>query len=87
MAYKFIVERQPHEKGKGDELCQFLAGASGSMLTTLPAFIIIFVWWGFVTHYKIVDAEGKEDDFLCGVICFFAGMLIWVLAILISWGL
>lgn len=74
-----IVKREEYERNKGEELGQFLAGACGAMVTTLPSFIVMPLWAFFVAQYKVVDAEGKDNDAACFFVCLLAGALVWLL--------
>lgn len=76
-----IRKRRLDEKGKGEELGQWLMGAAGAMLTTLPAFFIFPLWLSFVMNYVVTDDNGREDDLSCFLICFLAGVLMWVMLI------
>lgn len=79
-----IVERTAEERGRGEELGQLLAGGVGAMFTTLPAFIVLPMWLLFIRNNKILKDNGEEDDFVCGLICFVAGIIIWAFGILIT---
>lgn len=72
-----IVEREWHEKGKGYELGQYLAGCIGAVATTLPSLIVTPLWAVFVANYRVVDGNGEDDDVACGAICFLAGLTVW----------
>lgn len=75
-----ITKRSDWDKERGYALSQYMAGAIGSMLTTLPCFIIIPIWAIFIHNYQILDKDGKEDNFACGAICFYAGIKLWMIA-------
>jgi hypothetical protein len=76
-----IVERV--KINNGDAVTQWLAGCIGAMITTLPCFIVMPIWLIFIHNYRIVDRDGHDDDVACGMICFVAGVICWLLAILI----
>lgn len=78
-----IVERQEHEKGKGEELGQWLSGCIGAMATTLPSFLVMPFWFLFIRDYRVVDDSGNDDDSACFFICFVSGGLVWLFVCLI----
>lgn len=79
-----IEKRTEIEIANGTAISQFLAGAAGATLTTLPAFLILPLWAFFVNSYKIVDNNGEEDDLGCAAICFLLGVVVWVICISIG---
>lgn len=76
-----VIERAPNDSHGA--LMQYLAGITGALITTFPAFIIFPVWWFFSHHYRVVDKDGRDNPIACGLICFIAGCLIWLLATVI----
>lgn len=78
-----IIERTEYERKTGQMLSQWMAGAVGAIMTTLPAFLVLPIWFVFIDRYKIVDHDGKEDYGACGAICFVSGLLVWILAFIL----
>lgn len=63
-------------------LNQWLTGLIGMLITTLPAFPLMFLWMIFIQEYRIVDKNGEDHDWACAFITFGAGVLIWIIVIL-----
>ncbi|MNU26959.1 hypothetical protein D3C71_153430 [compost metagenome] len=79
-----VIARSEHDKKRGAQLDQWLAGCIGAAATTLPSFAVMPVWFAFIHNYAVVDDNGKEDSVACGMICFIAGMLVWAAAAFIG---
>lgn len=78
-----VVKRTQREKEKGAQLGQFLAGVVGSMVTTLPSFLVMPFWFAFSHEYRITNNLGEDNDFACGLICFGLGVLTWATVLLL----
>lgn len=78
-----VIARSEHDKTRGAQLDQWLAGCIGAAATTLPSFAVMPVWFAFIHNYAVVDDNGNEDSVACGLICFSAGMLVWLAVALI----
>lgn len=78
-----VIARTEYDKKRGAQLDQWLAGCIGAAATTLPSFAVMPVWLAFIDNYAVVDNNGEEDSVACGLICFSAGMLVWLAAALI----
>jgi hypothetical protein len=79
-----IIPRTEYAKRSGGQLMQWGAGCIGAMVTTLPSFAVLPFWFAFIYNYEVVDEHGNEDNFACGMICFTAGLLVWLTVICIG---
>lgn len=71
-----------HERDNGSQLDQWLIGLAGAACTTLPAFILMLIWFDICQRYRFEDDEGNLDAGRCFALNFIGGIAIWVLAIL-----
>lgn len=85
-SYSRTTNWADHDVLYGNQLDQWLCGLLGALVTTLPSFILMPIWFSFTNHTKIQKENGKVDCETCFIINFAGGILIWVIAI-IAWQL
>lgn len=73
-----IVKMTKHDIIRGRQVDQWTAGMAGAVCTTLPAFILMFLWAAFTMEYKVQKENGEVDGVTCFIINFVGGVLIWI---------
>lgn len=70
----------------GRQIDMWLSGLLGAIITTLPVFILMPIWFMICNRYILEDANGKVDESACFGINLMAGIFIWI-AVAISYQL
>ena len=84
MVIKMRIREKTDKDSASEGMDQWLIGAIGALVTTLPSFLILPAWFLFTENYRITKDSSEEiDTTACFLINLCAGAVIWALVILL----